>query len=114
MIKSPITSLCVLVAALVAGNLRALEVPNIFSDHMVLQQKQSLPVWGRADAGAKVSVTFGQQSVAAIADAEGKWQATLAPEPASTTPAILKVSSGQKTLTFEDVLVSAPASRICR
>jgi sialate O-acetylesterase len=97
-----------LLALLVAGatpSLRALELPNIFSDHMVLQQGQALPVWGRADAGATVKVTFGKQSVETVADAEGKWLAKLAPEPANATPATLQVRSGEKDIVFEDVLV---------
>lgn len=85
--------------------LRALELPNIFSDHMVLQQSQPLPVWGRADAGATVKITFGEQSVEAVADAEGQWLTKLAPEPASATPATLQITSGDKQIAFSDVLV---------
>jgi sialate O-acetylesterase len=86
-------------------NLRALELPTIFSDHMVLQQGQPLPVWGRAEAGSTVTVAFGKQSVDAVADADGKWLATLAPETASAEPATLQVRSGQKEVSFKDVLV---------
>jgi sialate O-acetylesterase len=84
---------------------RALEMPAIFSDHMVLQQGQPLPVWGRAEAGATVAVAFGKQSVEAVADAEGNWMATLAPETSNATPATLQVRSGAKEVTFKDVLV---------
>jgi len=85
--------------------LPALELPTIFSDHMVLQQGQPLPVWGRADAGANVTVTFGKQSAQATADADGRWSARLAPEPASATPATLRVRSGTSEVVYEDVLV---------
>jgi sialate O-acetylesterase len=85
--------------------LRALELPTIFSDHMVLQQGQTLPVWGLADAGATVKVTFGKQSAQTTADTEGKWLAKLAPEPASATPATLQVRCGAKEIVFQDVLV---------
>ena len=85
--------------------LRALELPTIFSDHMVLQQGRPLPVWGRADAGATVEITFGKQSVQATADASGRWSATLAAEPANATPSTLRVRSGDKALAVEDVLV---------
>ncbi|MEY4489977.1 MAG: hypothetical protein RIQ79_2485 [Verrucomicrobiota bacterium] len=85
--------------------LRALELPTIFSDHMVLQQGQALPVWGLADAGASVKVTFGKQSVEAVADAEGKWLAKLAPETASAAPATLQVRSGGQEVVLHDVLV---------
>jgi sialate O-acetylesterase len=91
--------------ALSVHPLRALEMPTIFSDHMVLQQGQPLPVWGRAGVGASVTVVFGKQSVVAVADAEGHWKATLAAETANATPATLQVRSGDKELTFKDVLV---------
>lgn len=85
--------------------LRALKLPTVFSDHMVLQQGQPLPVWGRAAAGATVTVTFGKQSAQATADASGQWMAKLTPEPANATPATLQVRSDDKAVTFEDVLV---------
>jgi sialate O-acetylesterase len=87
------------------SRLRALELPRIFSDDMVFQQDQPLPVWGRAEPGATVVVTFGKQSVQATADAEGSWMATLAPEKASAEPATLQVRSGEKELVIADVLV---------
>jgi sialate O-acetylesterase len=102
--KLPAALLALLCAA-APLSLLALELPNIFSDHMVLQQGQPLPVWGRAEAGAKVSVAFGKQTVEATANASGQWQATLAPEPANAKPATLQVRSGDKTLSFDDVLV---------
>jgi sialate O-acetylesterase len=85
--------------------LQALELPSIFSDHMVLQQGQPLPVWGKAEPGAKVTIAFGKQSVEDVADSEGNWMAALASENASETPAQLKVRSGEKEAVFEDVLV---------
>jgi sialate O-acetylesterase len=88
-----------------SGNLWALELPTIFSDNMVLQQGQPLPVWGRAAAGAKVTVTFGKQAVETLADTEGKWSAKLAPETASADPATLQVRSSDKEIVFQDVLV---------
>lgn len=95
-----------LLASIVSAvSLHALELPSIFSDHMVLQRAQPIPVWGRADAGAKVTVSFGKQSVSTDVNAEGIWRATLAPEPASATPATLRVVSGGKELSFADVLV---------
>ena len=36
-------------------------LPAIFSDHMVLQRDQKVPVWGFADDGEKVTVSFAGQ-----------------------------------------------------
>lgn len=98
-------SLLALLVAVAPLYLRALELPNIFSDHMVLQRDQPLPVWGSADAGATVKIVFGQQAVEAVADVDGKWLAKLAPEPASATPATLQVTSGDQQIIVSDILV---------
>jgi sialate O-acetylesterase len=44
---------------------------------MVLQRDQPVPVWGTAQAGAKVTVTFGGQEKTTVANEAGKWQLTL-------------------------------------
>jgi sialate O-acetylesterase len=52
------------IGLLVLGTVSAsadVKLPAVLSDHMVLQQQMSVPVWGTADAGEEVTVTFGQQ-----------------------------------------------------
>ena len=45
------------------GSARAdITLPAVFSDHMVLQRGGVVPVWGWADAGEEVAVTFGAQT----------------------------------------------------
>ena len=39
-------------------------LPAIFSDHMVLQRESAVPVWGWADPGEKVTVSFSGHRVA--------------------------------------------------
>lgn len=58
------------------------KLPAIFSEHMVLQREQPIPVWGWATAGEKVNVTLGESQVEAIAAADGKWSVTLPARPA--------------------------------
>lgn len=79
------------------------KLPNIFSDHMVLQQNQSNKVWGRAAAGEKVTVTIAGQLHSAIAADDGSWQVSLSPL-AVGGPHELTVS-GTNTIKFSDVLV---------
>lgn len=80
------------------------KLPNIFTDHMVLQQKQENKVWGRAEPGESVTVTFRDQSHSAKADSDGNWHVMLNPEEASHDPATLTVK-GSSTVTVKDVLV---------
>ncbi len=56
------------------------EMLPLFSDNMVLQQHKEVPIWGIAPAGAKVKVTFRNQSLETKADNKGKWIVRLLPE----------------------------------
>ncbi len=60
--------------------LRALKLkPNqLFSDHMVLQNGMTVPVWGVADPGEKVTVKIAGQTKSVITGADGKWMVKLA------------------------------------
>jgi sialate O-acetylesterase len=50
-------SAAVLIAA--ASAHADVRLPKIFGDHMVLQQKLPIQVWGWADAGEEVTVSIG-------------------------------------------------------
>jgi sialate O-acetylesterase len=79
------------------------QLPNIFSDAMVLQRNQENPVWGRAEAGEKIVVTIADQSHETVADGNGDWKVMLSPLPAGG-PLELTVK-GNSVVTFGDVLV---------
>ncbi len=55
--------------SLLAGEVQ----PNaLFSDHMVLQQGQTVPVWGTGNPGEKVTVQFGEQEVSTTTGEDGR------------------------------------------
>lgn len=76
---------------------------GFFGDHMVLQRDTPVPVWGRADPGEEVAVTFRDETAMARADANGEWKTTL-PKVAPGQPALLTIR-GKNTVTFQNVLV---------
>ena len=78
-------------------------LPSIFSDNMVLQRDQAIRVWGRADAGEKVTVTLAGKKAATTAGADGKWAVRL-DALAAGGPHELTVT-GNNTLTLKNVLV---------
>ncbi len=92
-------------SALLTSSLYAdVKLPSIFSDHMVIQRDVEAPVWGWADAGEKVTVSFGGFSKTATADKDGKWMAKLAKSAANAKGQELKVK-GNNEIVFKNVLV---------
>lgn len=79
-------------------------LPALISDHMVLQQGVPVRIWGKAEAGEKVRVSFAGQNVQTAADAAGKWEAWLKPLKGGGAAAALTVA-GNNTIVVEDVLV---------
>ena len=57
-------------------------LPEIFSDHMVLQRDRSIPVWGWSDPRAKITLTWQGSKSSVRADGEGFWKAELPATPA--------------------------------
>jgi sialate O-acetylesterase len=78
---------------------------DIFSDHMVLQRRAKVPVWGTADAGAAVTVSFMGQSKSATADQAGKWMVRLDEMEAVSKPQEMTIKDAKATRVFRDVLV---------
>src|SRR5580700_6905562 len=56
----------------------AVKLPALFTDNMVLQQGQAIPIWGWADKGEDVTINLGDQNVTAKAGDDGRWKASLA------------------------------------
>ena len=83
---------------------RALRLPRIFGDGMVLQRQARLPVWGWSAPGRSVTVTFASTSRGATADASGTWRVVLPPRTAPG-PHRLVVRAGTDSVVVRDVLV---------
>ncbi len=96
--------LCVVILSGMAPARADVTLPSVLGDHMVLQRGQDVPVWGRAEPGETVTVTFADQRAAATADEQGRWRVTLAPMEASKTPRTMTIA-GHNTLTLRDILV---------
>jgi len=76
-----------------ATNSSALRLAAIFGDNMVLQQQQTVPVWGWAAPNADLTVKFAGQTKSTRAGADGKWLVKLGRLKASTKPQNLVVES---------------------
>ncbi len=92
-------------AALFAGIQASANVkmPAIFSDNMIFQRGTKVNVWGWADNGEEVTVSFKGQSVKTTAK-DGKWILQLAPMKADAKGENLTIK-GKNALTFRNVVV---------
>ena len=69
------------------------QLPQMFQSGMVLQRGKPIPVWGKADAGESVSVTFRKKVYNTTADDQGQWMVTL-PVQKAGGPYELKIKGG--------------------
>jgi sialate O-acetylesterase len=82
-----------------------LSVSNLFSDHMVLQQKKKVDLWGQSSPRQKITITasWGKQA-AAMTNADGNWSAKLA-TPQAGGPYTITVKNVDTSIVINDVLI---------
>ena len=90
---------------LLAVGLRAdVTLAPLFCNHAVLQSDKPIPVWGHADPGEHVTVTFRGQSVGTTTLPDGQWSVLLPAFQASSEGSVLE-AVGKTTISVSDVLV---------
>ena len=79
------------------------QMSPLWSDGLIVQRQMPIPVWGKADAGEKVTVTLGQSTASVVTGADGKWMLKL---PALEAASSLQMKiEGKNTITINDVAV---------
>ncbi len=99
---SSLLLICLLFAAWPAAA-AAVTLPSVLGSHMVLQREMPVPVWGWAEPGEKVTVTFAGHEASTKADATGAWMVKL-PAMKAGGPHEMTVR-GANTITLTDILV---------
>jgi sialate O-acetylesterase len=106
--KNPLPRLfsaALLASLCLSGELLAEVIPHaLFGDNAVLQQGRRVPVWGSAEEGEKVTVSFGEQK-AEIVTKDGKWMVWLDPMKANSNPQTMTIAGANNTVTLSNVLV---------
>src|SRR5262245_45219267 len=102
-VSSNVVKLMLLMFAFVSIGQAEVRLPSIIGDNMVLQQGVKIRIWGKANAGERVTVRFEKKSVDAVADAQGRWQVWLGPLKAGG-PSELTIK-GDNVVTIKNVLV---------
>ena len=102
----PVAAACMLAICGPWPAIADVQLASLFSDNMVLQRDQPLPIWGRANPGEKIDVTLAAQSARAVADADGRWQVRLPSLAAGGGPLELRVEgSSGSTIAVDNVLI---------
>ncbi|GAB4198729.1 MAG: sialate O-acetylesterase [Thermoflexibacter sp.] len=80
-------------------------MPKIFADGMVLQRDIPVPIWGWADAGEKVTVTFLGKRYTTKADTDGKWILKLAEMKAGGTFEMTIQGKEKEAITIKNIMI---------
>ncbi|MFT5466089.1 MAG: sialate O-acetylesterase [Verrucomicrobiales bacterium] len=92
----------IIAALLILGSqAHAVELAEIFGDHMVLQRGKPVAIWGTAEPEEAVVVQFKAQTLKTTADPDGNWRVRLESLKTSHKPAELTVND----IVLKDVLV---------
>lgn len=81
--------------------LAKIQLPAVFSDHMIFQADQPIHVWGTAAPKEEVTVQFSGQKKSTVTNGSGEWKVVFDPMPASFSPRTLTVSSNSNTLILQ-------------
>lgn len=95
-------SLMLLISASVSAG--SLVLPGIFTDNMVLQREQTIPIWGTSKPKSTVSIILGRTAIGSASDSSGKWRDSLPPMNAGG-PLVLTIASGPDTIVLNNVMI---------
>jgi len=87
----------------ITGDFGGLQMPELYTDNMVLQHGRPLTIQGKADAGEKVTVSIDKQKLQAVTGTDGKWAVDVRSLKAGG-PYTLTVSAGKRKLVYKNVL----------
>ncbi|MCQ2258277.1 MAG: sialate O-acetylesterase [Bacteroidaceae bacterium] len=93
--------------SMLASSAWALQLPEIFSDNMMLQQQTKAKMWGWAKAGnvVEVTTTWSDLKHSATAGADGRWMVEISTPSASYDTYSMTVKGDGETVVINNVLV---------
>jgi len=102
--KSLLSLVYLILISFAHNGLADIKLPNVIGSGMVLQRDMAVPVWGWAEAGEEVTVSFSDQTKKAKAGNDGKWIVKLDSLKANSEGATLTIS-GKNKINLDNVLV---------
>tara|TARA_B110000014_G_C20118792_1_gene591910 strand:- start:1566 stop:3023 length:1458 start_codon:yes stop_codon:yes gene_type:complete len=103
-IPSLLTLVSIILISFSHIGLADVKLPNVIGSGMVLQRDMAVPVWGWAEAGEEVTVSFAGQTKKTKTGDDGKWTVSLDPLKANGNGSALTIT-GKNKITLENVLV---------
>jgi len=88
----------------ITGDYGGLQMPEIFTDHMVMQRNRPVKFWGTADAATKVTVCFAGKTSTAQTGHNGKWTVEFPPMKAGG-PYNATIENQGRSIRLTDILV---------
>lgn len=80
-------------------------VQSLFQSNMVLQRERPISIWGWADPGETVTVTFDGKEQSATAAVDRSWKVTFPALPAGDRPRTMVITGKHKTITLDNILI---------
>jgi sialate O-acetylesterase len=102
------TNLLLLLLLLLIGNITCwaeVKLPGIFTGNMVIQRDKPVQIWGWAEPGEKIKVSFNGQEERTRTAKDGTWSILLKPMQASANPKQLTVESEWTDIILKNVLI---------
>ncbi len=103
-IKSLLSLFSLIIVSLSYNGLADIKLPNVIGSGMVLQRDMAVPVWGWAEVGEEVTVSFAGQTKKTTAGDDGKWMIKLDSLKANAKGSTLTISGNNK-INLDNVLV---------
>ncbi|NGY36883.1 sialate O-acetylesterase [Flavobacterium sp. XN-5] len=82
----------------------SLKLATVFTDNMVLQRNQAISIYGTANGGEVVEVSFKGQKKSAITNNYGQWE-IIFPAQSHGGPYELNIKSNQKNIVLKNILI---------
>ncbi len=83
----------------------AFSIPPIFSSNMILQRDVPVPVWGKAENGTVVTVSWNGKTQTSTAQ-DGAWKVVLPSMPGSAKPRVMSIqATGQDEIRFDNIVI---------
>lgn len=96
--------LLLLLSVSLSVSAQKLSVPRFFSDGMVLQRGEKIPVWGKGKAGTPIVVSINGKTAKTTVSADGRWKVYLSKMQAGG-PYELTISGKGESTTIKNVLI---------